>query len=111
MFTALGVVPVFGVNFLSMAGDVIGSFFGEILFFVGDAALLLSSSSFLFIKASLELALAGAGAGLFLGDGLITSSVTLLLRLVLAGLLVLATAGESEELFLEEDLSSLPLRA
>lgn len=110
MFTALGVVAVFGVNFLSIAGEVTDSFLGEIFVFVGDAALLFRSSSLLFIKASLELAL--AGAGLFLGDGLITSSEMLLLRLVLAGLLVLATAGE---LFLddvtEDDLSSLLLRA
>lgn len=113
MFAALGVVPVFGVNFLSIAGELIDSFLGEIFVFVGDAALLFSSSSLLFIKASLELAL--AGAGLFLGDGLITSSAMLLLRLVLAGLLVLAAAGESKELFLEDvaedDLSSLLLRA
>lgn len=112
-FTARGVVPVLGVNFLSMAGEVIGSFLGEIFLFVGDAALLFSSSSLLFIKASLELVL--PGAGLLLGDGLITSSVMLLLRLVLAGLLVLAAAGESEELFLEDvagdDFSSLLLRA
>lgn len=110
---ALGVAPVLGVNFLSMAGELTGSFLGEILAFVGDAALLFSSSSLLFIKASLELVL--AGAGLLLGDGLITSSVTLLLRLVLAGLLVLAASAGSEGLFIEEaacdDLSSLLLRA
>lgn len=112
-FTALGVVPVLGVNFLSMAGGVTGSFLGEIFGFEGDAALLFSSSSLLFIKASLELVLAGAGP--LLGDGLITSSVMLLLRLVLAGLLVLAASAGSEELFFEDvacdDLSSLLLRA
>lgn len=113
MFTVLGVVPAFGVNFLSKAGEVIVSFLGEIFVFVGDAALLFCSSSLLIIKASLELAL--VGAGLLLGDGLITSSEMLLLRLVLAGLLVLAAADESKELFLEDvamdDLSSLLLRA
>lgn len=112
MFTALGVVAVLGVYFFSIAGEEIGSFLGEIFVFVGDAALLLSSSSLFFIKASLELVL--TGAGLLLGDGLIASSVKLLFRLVLAGLLVLA-AFESEEVFFEDvawdDLSSLLLRA
>lgn len=112
--TTVGVVPVLGVNFLSMLGEAIGSFLGENFIFVGEAVvcLLLCSSSLFFIMASLELVL--TGAGLFRGDGLIMSSVTLLLRLVLAGLLVLP-AAESERLFLGNvvgsALSSLSLRA
>lgn len=111
--TTAGVVPVLGVNFLSMLGEAIGSFLGESFIFLGEAVvLLLCSSSLFFIMASLELVL--TGAGLFRGDGLIMSSVTLLLRLVLAGLLVLP-AAESEQLFLGNvvgaGLSSLPLRA
>lgn len=111
--TAVGVVAVLGVNFLSMLGEAIGSFLGEIFIFAGEAVvLLLCSSSLFFIMASLELVL--TGAGLFRGDGLIMSSVTLLLRLVLAGLLVLP-AAESELLFLGNvvgaGLSSLSLRA
>lgn len=111
--TTVGVVPVFGVNFLSMLGEAIGSFLGEIFIFMGEAVvLLLCSSSLFFIMASLELVL--AGAGLFRGDGLIMSSVTLLLRLVLAGLLVLP-AAVSVLLFLGNvvgaGLSSLSLRA
>lgn len=106
-------VPVLGVNFLSIAGEVTDSFLGVIFVLVGDATLLFSSSSLLFIRASLELAL--VGAGLFLGDGLITSSGMLLRRLVLAGLLVLVAADESMGLFLEDaaedDLSSLLVRA
>lgn len=111
--TTVGVVPILGVNFLSMLGEAIGSFLGEIFIFLGEAVvLLLCSSSLFFIMASLELVL--TGAGLFRGDGLIMSSVTLLLRLVLAGLLVLP-AAESELLFLRNvdgaGLSSLSLRA
>lgn len=111
--TTVGVVPVLGVNFLSMLGEAIGSFLGEIFIFLGEAVvLLLLSSSLFFIMASLELVL--TGAGLFRGDGLIMSSVTLLLRLVLAGLLVLP-AAESELLFLGNvvgaGFSSLSLRA
>lgn len=113
ILTTVGVVPVLGVNFLSMLGEAIGSFLGEIFIFLGEAVvLLLCSSSLFFIMASLELVL--TGAGLFRGDGLIMSSVKLLLRLVLAGLLVLA-AAESELLFLgnvlRAGLSSLSLRA
>lgn len=115
--TAVGVVPVLGVNFLSELVEASGSFLGEIFIFVGEYDVLLFSpsslsSSFFFIMASLELVL--TGTGFFLGDGLITSSDMLPLRLVFDGLLVLP-AAESELLFLgsvvEAGLSSEPLRA
>lgn len=100
--TAVGVVPVLGVNFLSELVEESGSFLGEIFIFVGEYDVLLFSpsslsSSFFFIMASLELVL--TGTGFFLGDGLITSSDMLSLRLVFDGLLVLP-ATESELLFL-----------
>ena len=67
----MGVVPVFGVDFLSETDEAGDSFFGEKYIFVGEECVLgFDPSSFFFIKASLELAL----TGLFLGDGLITSS-------------------------------------
>lgn len=72
ILTAVGTVPILGVNFLSELDEASGSFLGEI--FTG--ALVFSppslSSSFFFITASLELVL--TGTGFFLGDGLMASS-------------------------------------
>lgn len=110
----MGVVPALGVNFLSELDEARGSFLGENFIFVGEIGVLLFgplsfSSSFFFIMASLELAL--AEAGFFLGDGLITSSDMLPLRLVFDGLLVLP-AAESVLLFVgKAGFSSEPLRA
>lgn len=106
----MGVVPVLGVNFLSELDEARGSFLGENFIFAGEIGVLLFgplslSSSFFFIMASLEL------AGFFLGDGLITSSDMLPLRLVFDGPLVLP-AAESVLLFVgKAAFSSEPLRA
>ncbi len=101
VFTAVGVVPVLGVNFFSELDEGRGSFLGEIFIFEGEFEVSLFvrpslSSSFFFIMASLELVL--TGTGLFLGDGLMTSSDLLPLCLVFDGLLLLP-AAESVMLF------------
>lgn len=108
----MGVVPVLGVNFMSELDEERGSFLGENFIFVGEIGVLLFgpsslSSSFFFIMASLELAL----GAFFLGDGLITSSDMLPLRLVFDRPLVLP-AAESVLLFVgKAGFSSEPLRA
>lgn len=82
VLSAVGVVPVLGVNVFSEMDEAWGSFLGEIFILVGVLLFTPSflSSSFFFIMASLELAF--TGAVVFLGDGLTTSSDTLVFELL-----------------------------